>query len=320
MKKRILVILSLIVIAVLLVQNNGLGLFNKNTAYAVGDLTVDWGIGIGDVGPIFNISNFAPGETESRDVDVNNGAPSPRSVGVRGILTSGPASMAAVMNIEIKEGVNIIYSDTLSQFFSDSSGPNGIPLSTLNSGANTNYEFVVAFDQSAGNEFQSKSIIFDLQIGISVDIPASCDSINFNGSIMFGTAGADALTGGSKNDLIIGFEGNDVLSGGGGNDCLVGGSDQDILNGGSGNDIHDGGPQNDIINGGSGNDQIDGGLGNDRIDAGSDNDIVLGNNGNDNINGGSGNDTLTGGNGTDTVRGGSGTDTCDGETEFTCEL
>src|SRR3989344_2685001 len=249
MKKRILVILSLIVIAVLLVQNNGLGLFNKNTAYAVGDLTVDWGIGIGDVGPIFNISNFAPGETESRDVDVNNGAPSPRPVGVRGILTSDPTSMAAVMNIEIKEGVNIIYSATLSQFFSDSSGPNGIPLSTLNSGANTNYEFIVAFDQSAGNEFQSKSIIFDIQIGISVDLPSSCDNITFNGNIMFGTVGADALTGGlgndridagSDNDIVLGNNGNDNINGGSGNDTLTGGNGTDTVRGGSGTDTCDG--------------------------------------------------------------------------------
>ena len=327
MKKRILILLSLITIGALLIQSNGLGLFGKNTAYAVGDLTVDWGTGIGDVGPIFNVSNFAPGETESRNVDVSNGAPSPRPVGVRGIETSEIGSISGVLNIVISEVGSDLYGGssptgpkTLAQFFAESSGPNGIPLSNLGSGNSTQYTFDVTFDQNAGNDFQSNSIVFDLQIGVSVDLPSSCDNITFNGNIIFGTAGADALTGGSKNDLIIGFEGNDVLSGGSGNDCLVGGSGRDILNGGSGNDIHDGGSQNDIINGGSGNDQIDGGLGNDFIDAGSDNDIVSGDNGNDNINGGSGNDTLTGGNGTDTVRGGSGTDTCDGETEFTCEL
>ena len=315
MKKRILVILSLIVVAVLLIQNNGFGLFDTQKAYAIGDLTVDW-----DTDPLFNYSNIAPGFNVTKNVNVANGAPTPRPVGVRGILTSDPGNLRSVMHIEIKEGVNILYSDTLENFFTDSAGPNGLLLSTLNNGANTDYSFKTTFDESAGNNFQNQTIIFDLQIGISVDLPSSCDNITFNGNIMFGTASADALTGGSKNDLIIGFEGNDVLSGGGGNDCLVGGSGQDILNGGSGNDIHDGGPQNDIINGGSGNDQIDGGLGNDQIDAGSDNDTVLGNDGNDNISGGSGNDNLTGGIGTDRIRGGSGMDTCDGETEFTCEL
>ena len=315
MKKRILVILSLIVVAVLLIQNNGFGLFDTQKAYAIGDLTVDW-----DTDPLFNYSNIAPGFNVTKNVNVANGAPTPRPVGARGILTSDSGNLRSVMQIEIKEGVNILYSNTLENFFTDSADPNGVLLSTLNNGANTDYSFKTTFDESAGNNFQNQTIIFDLQIGISVDLPSSCDNITFNGNIMFGTAGADALTGGSKNDLIIGFEGNDVLSGGGGNDCLVGGSGQDILNGGSGNDIHDGGPQNDIINGGSGNDQIDGGLGNDQIDAGSDNDTVLGNDGNDNISGGSGNDNLTGGIGTDRIRGGSGMDTCDGETEFTCEL
>ena len=315
MKKRILILLSLITIGALLIQSNGLGLFDKKTAYAIGDLTVLW-----DSTPLFNYSNIAPGFNVTKNVNVANGAPTPRPVGARGILTSDPGNLRSVMQIEIKEGVNVLYSDTLENFFTDSADPNGVLLSTLNNGANTDYSFKATFDESAGNNFQNQTIIFDLQIGISVDLPSSCDNITFNGNIMFGTAGADALTGGSKNDLIIGFEGNDVLSGGGGNDCLVGGSGQDILNGGSGNDIHDGGHQNDIINGGSGNDRIDGGLGNDQIDSGSDNDTVLGNDGNDNINGGSGNDNLTGGLGTDRIRGGSGTDTCDGETEFTCEL
>jgi len=315
MKKRILILLSLITIGALLIQSNGLGLFDKKTAYAIGDLTVLW-----DSTPLFNYSNIAPGFNVTKNVNVANGAPTPRPVGARGILTSDSGNLRSVMQIEIKEGVNILYSNTLENFFTDSADPNGVLLSTLNNGANTDYSFKTTFDESAGNNFQNQTIIFDLQIGISVDLPSSCDNITFNGNIMFGTAGADALTGGSKNDLIIGFEGNDVLSGGGGNDCLVGGSGQDILNGGSGNDIHDGGHQNDIINGGSGNDRIDGGLGNDQIDSGSDNDTVLGNDGNDNINGGSGNDNLTGGLGTDRIRGGSGTDTCDGETEFTCEL
>lgn len=314
MKKRILVIISLILIGTLVFQNSRLGIFNTQKAYAVGDLTVLW-----DTDPLFDYSNIAPGFNVIKNVNVANGAPTPRPVGVRGIFVSDTDNMDSVINIEIKEGVNVLYSDTLENFFTDSAGPNGVLLSTLNNGANTDYSFKATFDESAENDFQNQTIVFNLEIGISVDLPASCDLINFNGNIMFGTAGADALTGGSRNDLIVGFEGNDVLSGGGGNDCLVGGSGQDILNGGSGNDIHDGGFQNDIINGGSGNDQIDGGLGNDRIDAGSDNDTVLGNGGNDNINGGSGNDNLTGGLGTDTIRGGSGTDTCDAETETSCE-
>lgn len=325
MKKITLTLLSLILISALMIYSNGLGLFDKKTAYAVGDLNIIWGVPDGD--PIFVVSNMLPGDMADRNVDVENNAPTPRPVGVRGIKTEEIASFSAVLDFVISEGGLDLYGGTsptgrktLEEFFAESSGPNGIFLSTVNNGDTTTYNFKATFPEGSDNEFQEAKVVFDLQIGISVDLPDACDNITFNGNIIFGTSGADALTGTSKNDLIVGFEGNDVLSGGSGNDCLIGGSGQDILNGGSGNDVHDGGPQKDIINGGFGNDQIEGGLGNDFINAGSNNDTVLGNGGNDDINGGSGNDNLIGGSGTDKIRGGAGIDTCDGEAEFTCEL
>jgi len=356
MKKRILTLLSLITIGALLVQSNGLGLFDRNTAYAVGDLTVNWGIGIGDVGPIFNESNIAPGFTDTKTVNVANGATSPRQVAVRGILTSDAGNMDSVMNIEIKEGPTLLYANTLEQFFADSAGPNGVELSLLNNGNNTDYSFKVTFGEDAGNDFQNQAIIFDIQIGIAVETPAECDLINFNGSPIFGTSGNDRINGTSKSELIVGFEGNDRINGGGGDDCIVAGSGNDkvdgqtgadvidlgggndrnspsagidIIYGGGGNDNIDAGSENDLVFGGEGNDHLVGGSGNDVIHGengndqlfgGSGNDTLLGESGNDTMHGGSGGDNLTGGDGLDNANGDSGTDTCDAETETKCEL
>lgn len=353
MKKRVLTILSLILIGTLVVQNNRLGLFDKKVAYAIGDLSVLW-----DSTPLFNESNIAPGFNVTKNVNVANGAPSSRPVGVRGILTSDPGNMKSVMHIRIKEGSTTLYDQTLAQFFADSAGLNGIPLSNLGSGTNTNYSFKVAFDSGAGNEFQNKSIVFNLQIGIAVDLPAACESINFGpSSPIFGTAGNDNITGTTQNDLIITFEGADKVSSGLGDDCVItqgGGNDKvssgggndviftadgnDDINSGVGNDFISAGNGNNKVSAGVGNDQVTTGSGNDDINLGTGNDIanagggndkVVGGTGNDTINGEAGNDDLEGGSGNDTLiggpdfdkaKGGSGIDTCDAEIETNCEI
>jgi Ca2+-binding RTX toxin-like protein len=50
------------------------------------------------------------------------------------------------------------------------------------------------------------------------------------------TSGADAMTGGAGDDVMLGQNGRDNLSGGDGNDYLVGGNDGDTLSGGNGSD------------------------------------------------------------------------------------
>lgn len=329
---------------------------DKSTAQAVGDLTVDWGIGTGDVGPIFVVNNMAPGQIETRSVIVTNSASTARPVGVRGIKNAETGDLSTVLDIEITEGLTILYSNTLSQFFTDSAGPDGIPLSTLGSSQTTTYTFKVTFQESADNDFQGASVIFDLKIGIAIHVPDECQNISFSGQPIFGTENRDVLAGTNGNDLIFGFEGNDVINGSNGDDCIVGGPGNDILHGSNGNDVILGGEGDDRINGsngndlligGEGNDKISGSNGNDQIDAGEGNDQVKGSNGNDHIilgpgndkadggngndyiegnegddemRGRNGNDTLLGGDDTDYARGDLGSDTCEAETEVSCEL
>ncbi len=341
-KKYFIIAISIFIIVAAFLKSDGFGYFKSLTAYAVGDLTVDWGIGTGDVGAIFNVTNMAPGQFQSKTVNISNGASSARSVSIKGILTSDPGVLANVMDIVINDGTTDLYggssgAKTLTNFFTDSSGPSGINLFTLSAGQNKNITIKVTFQSSAGNSYQNKTLIFNIQIGIAFDLPADCQNIQFSGPPIFGTSGNDTIRGGNRSQLIIGLEGNDKITGGNAPDCIIGGPGNDTISGGNAKDIIDAGTGNDkvtagngddIVNGdegnddinaGNGNDTVSAGPGNDKVDAGTGNDIVDGGTGDDNLKGQNGTDNLTGGLGDDTINGGLGSDTCTGEHLTSCE-
>ncbi len=290
-KGQILRIISLmIVISIAIWANGGFSLSLNNTAQAVGDLTVDWGVPSGN--PIFTVSNMVPGDVETRTVLVTNGAASIRPVGVRGEEVNPTGSFSSALDIIISEDGSDLYGGasadgpkTLTEFFSDSAGEDGIFLQNLNPGDTKTYTFKVTFDSSAGNEFQDKEVVFDIIFGLSVQVPEECGGITRDGETIFGTNGSDHLVGTPKNDLIFGFGGDDSINGTSGNDCIVGGDGNDSIRGNHGNDV------------------------------------ILGGNGDDFIKGNNGQDHLIGGDGNDSLKGGSGIDTCvGGEDVKTCEL
>lgn len=77
------------------------------------------------------------------------------------------------------------------------------------------------------------------------DIDAADDNIGntgyFLGSLIFGGAGNDTITGTPGEDILKGGDGNDVLTGGNGNDALFGGAGNDTLIAVNATDIADGG-------------------------------------------------------------------------------
>lgn len=324
MKKRLIKIIALLLfISVSIGLNKGLNLFHS-TVRAVGDLTVDWGVPEGS--PIFVINNFAPGEVESRDVLIQNSVSSIRPVGVRGIETEQLKNLADKLFIKIFSGGDTYYGGpgsekTLTQFFSESSGPDGIELFNLNPGTDKTITFQVTFDPQAGNDYQEARVVFDLRIGIAIEIPAQCSGIVFAGDPIFGTESNDNIRGTNKNDLIYGFEGNDKISSSNGNDCVVGGPGNDNINNSNGNDVLFGNDGDDTLNGSNGNDKIFAGNGNDKLYGSNGNDqlegedgddFIDGSNGDDRINGGIGNDQIEGSNGNDIVHGNAGNDKIDG--------
>src|SRR3990167_10356672 len=263
--------------AAILVANGGFNLQLNKTAYAVGELTVDWGTLV-DGDPIFVVNNMSPGDCETRVVNVLNSSIVDREVGVRGESTDDLDSLSSVLEIVIDKDGSEVYGQgsstgakTLEQFFTESSGPNAISLSNQTPTEDFDYNFTVCFRESAGNEFQNSDVVFDLIIGVVVPTPEECLEMNFD-NVIFGTVGNDRIRGTSAPELIFGLEGNDRIDGGGGDDCIVGGEGNDRVNDSSGKDV------------------VVGGAGNDDIDAGSDKDLVIGGEGDDKLEGGWGGD------------------------------
>lgn len=309
---------------------------HPSTAFAIGDLTVNWGVPEGS--PIFVVNNMAPGDDETSSVIVANNASTLRPVAIRGIKTSETGNISAALDIVISEGVNDLYTNTLAQFFIDSAGPDGIPLFDLTPSQSKTIVFKVTFNSSSGNEYQAQSVVFDIKIGISFTLPQECSQINFSGEPIFGTQNRDVLNGTEGNDIIVALEGSDIVNAKGGDDCVIGGAGDDRIHGQNGNDVMlgeagrdtiDGDNGNDFINGGADDDKINGnngddiilgGLGNDDISAENGSDSINGEGGNDDMRGGNNNDSIIGGPGTDKANGENGTDTCSAEAKKNCEL
>lgn len=317
------IVALLLIIAVLAYLG---GMFNmikqrfSPTAYAVGDLLIDWGVLVpGD--PIFTVNNMLPGDVESRDVDVTNNGTVSRAVSVRGDKTSETADFSTILDFVISNGSGDLYGGTsptgpktLADFFADSAAVDGLFLSNLAPSASTTYTFKATFPGAAGNEFQEASVVFDLQIGISIGgVPAECSHITFSGPPILGTSSAETIFGTLENDLIIAFEGNDKVSAFSGDDCIIGGEGNDELRGELDNDIIFGNEGDDLVVGAVGNDKLFGGEGNDTIRGENDDDYIEGNNGNDIITGGNGQDEIHGGDGADTINAESGDDVVTGD-------
>lgn len=116
-------------------------------------------------GPIFDLSDVKPGDCYEREIKVKNDGKKSRLVLVIGDRTGGEGtdpSLEEGLLIEISENGTILYNGgkTLAQFFADSAL--GLPLSTVNKNTHKIYKFKICLPEEAGNEYQKKSVVFDL--------------------------------------------------------------------------------------------------------------------------------------------------------------
>lgn len=118
-------------------------------------------------GPVFNIVNILPGDPpESRTIKIKNDGKNTTQVYVEG-LRRGPngetnPKIETVLDMQIITGSQTIYNQKLSKFFSDSENGKGVKLKNFQKGETAEYLFKVTFPSSAGNEFQGKSVMFDI--------------------------------------------------------------------------------------------------------------------------------------------------------------
>ncbi len=176
MKKRLFRFTALLISFSVIVYFSGIlnVIFRPSSVIAAGDLVITFeGVPLGD--PIFVVTNLLPGDMENRDVDVTNSGTVARFVAVKGVKTGGVGPsplLETVLDIVINDGTADVYGGTsptgpktLEEFFEDSGDPDGVKLGIVDPSETVSYNFKVSFPDGSGNEFQAKSVIFDLVFG-----------------------------------------------------------------------------------------------------------------------------------------------------------
>lgn len=335
-------------IALLLLPFVVLGLFSifqakveSASAQYYGGLVVDTGVPRG--GPLFTDFDFKPGDCRERTIKVKNTTNSTKKLTVRSTSVEETGNLSEALTMTISQNGDVLYDESLKKFFEDSTSLDGIVLDEVAARETKSYKFKVCFNIEAGNEYQKKTVEFDLIFGDKlspIELPPECQHLTgIITSVINGTNGNDRIDGTSASELILALEGKDRVDGGSGHDCIIDGNGENRIDGGSGDDVVvsgngknriDGGSGNDKIytgnnedriEGGSGNDTIRSGGGKDKVNGDSGNDEIYGEGGDDDIKGDSGNDKLNGGPNTDKLNGGTGNDQCTlGETLSNCEI
>ena len=168
MKHRIIrIIFVLLLITGVVHSVGGIKTFlNPQTIRAFGDLTVDFHVPVGT--PIYSVANEKPGDSSTKPIDVTNSGAVARMVSIKGVRTGGTGVNPVLdhtLTIEIKNGPTTLYGPVrVDQFFAQSSG-DGILLGTLPSGGHETLSMNVVFPTPSGNEYQGKSVQFDLTFG-----------------------------------------------------------------------------------------------------------------------------------------------------------
>ncbi|MDO8435921.1 MAG: fibronectin type III domain-containing protein, partial [bacterium] len=114
-----------------------------------------------ETAPLFNKTNFLPDDAVSRWVKVTNNSGESRRIATEAINKSDPDDFASQLNLTIKEGATVIFNDTLKKFFSQGE----TYLSDLANGTTAQYDFTIVFNSGSGNEYQLKSLGFDILVG-----------------------------------------------------------------------------------------------------------------------------------------------------------
>jgi len=113
-------------------------------------------------GPIFSETNFLPGYGVTRLIRVTNNSVETQRIATEAINENDPNHLGSQLNLTIKEGATIIFNNTLAQFFSQGE----TYLSSLSGGgAATQYDFIIAFNSGSGNDYQGKTLGFDILVG-----------------------------------------------------------------------------------------------------------------------------------------------------------
>jgi hypothetical protein len=138
----------------------------KNVSAAADLISVDWNVPIGQ--PVFNVTNILPGDTETRTVKVENVWTEPLEVTVSSLRTGGTAGepvFEELLTMSVTENGNPVFggalgTKTVQEFFDWTGSPH--TLGSFAPGEERTYVFSVFFPSAAENEYQLRSVIFDI--------------------------------------------------------------------------------------------------------------------------------------------------------------
>jgi hypothetical protein len=129
-------------------------------------LYVEWSVSGTDgwqplTGAIFNEVNFLPGNAVIRYIRVTNSSGETQRIALETINESDNNGLASQMTLVIEEGATGIFNNTLRHFFDQGA----TFLSNLSDGATTVYKLTITFNSDANNDYQEKTVGFDILVG-----------------------------------------------------------------------------------------------------------------------------------------------------------
>lgn len=113
--------------------------------------------------PLFGESNFAPGNSiTDRYIKINNETGDTHSAIIKAFDVINSGGLGDVTNLQIKDGSDILYDNTFSDFFSQSE----VVLPQIGAGESKTFYLIVTFDPSAGNSYQNSTMSFGIEAGL----------------------------------------------------------------------------------------------------------------------------------------------------------
>lgn len=158
--------------------------------------------------PLFDVENFLPGDEVSKEVIVTNNSDNEQNVIVEAINVTDDDGLGSKLWLMITQNLQL-YNDNFGTFLSNGE----VPLSVLPAGETANYTFTVSFIGDADNNYQGKSLGFDLCIGFEGG------TTNCGDTIVGGEGGfteSEGGEGGSEGDGSGSSDSETVLGSGGG--------------------------------------------------------------------------------------------------------
>jgi len=140
--------------------------------------------------PLFGESNFAPGNSITRYVNIENESPDAHEIIVKAFDYVNEDNLGDVIDLQIKEGSSVLYENTFSDFFSDGK----ITLRELSSGETVTLDFVATFNPDSDNNYQGKTFGFSLEVGIEGEESVT-DTVAVGGSLGGGGGSPGAVSG-----------------------------------------------------------------------------------------------------------------------------